>query len=155
MLLATYGPVQGDYELRVEIANYLNEHQKLVTDPSQLLITSGAQQGIDLIAQTLLKPGDTVLVESPCYSAALDVFINKGVQIIPVSLDNHGVRSDLIDDICQSKNPVLLYTNPTFQNPTGIVMSKERRMELIELAGLYQFLSLKMILSEKYILKML
>lgn len=71
MLLATYGPVQGDYELRVEIANYLNEHQKLVTDPSQLLITSGAQQGIDLIAQTLLKPGDTVLVESPCYSARL------------------------------------------------------------------------------------
>ncbi|ACK91566.1 PLP-dependent aminotransferase family protein [Bacillus cereus] len=139
MILATYGPVQGDYELRVEIANYLNEHQKLVTDPSQLLITSGAQQGIDLIAQTLLKPGDIVLVESPCYSAALDIFINKGAQIIPVSLDNHGVRSDLIDDICQSKNPVLLYTNPTFQNPTGTVMSKERRMELIELAELYEF----------------
>ena len=85
----------------------------------------------------------------------LDIFINKGVQIIPVSLDNHGVRSDLIDDICQSKNPVLLYTNPTFQNPTGTVMSKERRMELIELSELYQFLLLKMILSEKYILRML
>ncbi|MCU5437046.1 PLP-dependent aminotransferase family protein, partial [Bacillus mobilis] len=139
MILATYGPVQGDYELRVEIASYLKEHQQLVTDPSQLLITSGAQQGIDLIAQTLLKPGDIVLVESPCYSAALDIFINKGAQIIPVSLDNQGVRSDLIDDICQSKNPVLLYTNPTFQNPTGTVMSKERRMELIELAELYEF----------------
>ncbi|MEI2316606.1 PLP-dependent aminotransferase family protein [Bacillus paramobilis] len=139
MILATYGPVQGDYELRVEIANYLHEHQQLVTDPSQLLITSGAQQGIDLIAQTLLKPGDIVLVESPCYSAALDIFINKGAQIIPVTLDNHGIRSDLVDDICQSKNPVLLYTNPTFQNPTGTVMSKERRMELIELAELYKF----------------
>ncbi|WP_270344091.1 PLP-dependent aminotransferase family protein [Bacillus mobilis] len=139
MLLATYGPVQGDYELRVEIASYLKEHQQLVTDPFQLLITSGAQQGIDLIAQTLLKPGDIVLVESPCYSAALDIFINKGAQIIPVSLDNHGIRSDLVDDICQSKNPVLLYTNPTFQNPTGAVMSKERRMELIELAELYKF----------------
>ncbi|WP_270607858.1 PLP-dependent aminotransferase family protein [Bacillus mobilis] len=139
MLLATYGPVQGDYELRVEIASYLKEHQQLVTDPSQLLITSGAQQGIDLIAQTLLKPGDIVLVESPCYSAALDIFINKGAQIIPVSLDNYGIRSDLVDDICQSKNPVLLYTNPTFQNPTGAVMSKERRMELIELAELYKF----------------
>ncbi|TCJ81931.1 UNVERIFIED_ORG: GntR family transcriptional regulator [Bacillus cereus] len=139
MLLATYGPIQGDYELRVEIENYLKEHQQLLTDPSRLLITSGAQQGIDLIAQTLLKPGDIVLVESPCYSAALDIFINKGAQIIPVSLDNQGVRSDLIDDICQSKNPVLLYTNPTFQNPTGTVMSKERRMELIELAELYEF----------------
>ncbi|WP_242250627.1 PLP-dependent aminotransferase family protein [Bacillus cereus group sp. BfR-BA-01379] len=139
MILATYGPVQGDYELRVEIASYLNEHQQLLTDPSQLLITSGAQQGIDLIAQTLLKPGDIVLVESPCYSAALDIFINKGAQIIPISLDNHGIRADLVDDICQSKNPVLLYTNPTFQNPTGTVMSKERRMELIELAELYKF----------------
>ena len=139
--------------MRVEIANHLNEHQKLLTDPSQLLITSGAQQGIDLIAQTLIKPGDIVLVESPCYSAALDIFINKGARIIPVSLDNYGIRSDLIDDICQSKNPVLLYTNPTFQNPTGTVMSKERRMELIELAELYEFLSLKMILSVKYILR--
>ncbi|MGH0513118.1 PLP-dependent aminotransferase family protein [Bacillus cereus] len=139
MILATYGPVQGDKELRVEITNYLKEHQQLVTDPSQLLITSGAQQGIDLIAQTLLKPGDLVLVESPCYGAALDVFVNKGVQIIPVSLDNNGIRSDLIDDICQRKNPVLLYVNPTFQNPTGTVMSKKRRMELVELAELYNF----------------
>ncbi|MBE5106699.1 PLP-dependent aminotransferase family protein [Bacillus thuringiensis] len=143
MILATYGPVQGDQELRVEIANYLKEHQQLVTDPSQLLITSGAQQGINLIAQTLLKPGDIVLVESPCYGAALDVFINKGVQIIPVSLDKHGIRSDLIDDICQRKNPVLLYVNPTFQNPTGTVMSKERRMELVELAELYDFFILE------------
>ncbi|QWG28293.1 PLP-dependent aminotransferase family protein [Bacillus mycoides] len=139
MILATYGPVQGDKELRVEITNYLKEHQQLVIDPSQLLITSGAQQGIDLIAQTLLKPGDLVLVESPCYGAALDVFVNKGVQIIPVSLDNNGIRSDLIDDICQRKNPVLLYVNPTFQNPTGTVMSKKRRMELVELAELYNF----------------
>lgn len=139
MILATYGPVQGDKELRVEITNYLKEHQQLVTDPSQLLITSGAQQGIDLIAQTLLKPGDLVLVESPCYGAALDVFVNKGVQIIPVSLDKNGIRSDLIDDICQRKNPVLLYVNPTFQNPTGTLMSKERRIELVELAELYNF----------------
>lgn len=139
MILVTYGPVQGDKELRVEITNYLKEHQQLVIDPSQLLITSGAQQGIDLIAQTLLKPGDLVLVESPCYGAALDVFVNKGVQIIPVSLDNNGIRSDLIDDICQRKNPVLLYVNPTFQNPTGTLMSKERRIELVELAELYNF----------------
>ncbi len=70
----------------------------------------------------------------------LDVFLNKGVQIIPISLDKNGIRSDLIDDLCQRKNPVLLYVNPTFQNPTGTVMSKERRLELIELAELYEFL---------------
>ncbi len=48
-------------------------------------------------------------------------FLNKGVQIIPISLDKNGIRSDLIDDLCQRKNPVLLYVNPTFQNPTGTV----------------------------------
>ncbi|MCI0765839.1 PLP-dependent aminotransferase family protein [Bacillus sp. TL12] len=139
MILATYGPVQGDKELRLEIARYLKDYQKLSVDHSNLLITSGAQQGIDLIAQTLLKPGDTVIIESPCYGAAIDVFVNKGVQIIPIELDKQGIRSDLIDEVCQKRTPTLLYVNPTFQNPTGTVMSKQRRMELIELAEIYQF----------------
>lgn len=104
MILATYGSVQGDEELRIEIARYLKDYQKLSVDPSTLLITSGAQQGIDLIAQTLLKPGDTVIIESPCYGAAIDVFINKGVQIIPIELDEQGISSDLIDEVCQKRS---------------------------------------------------
>ncbi|WP_017149449.1 PLP-dependent aminotransferase family protein [Bacillus bingmayongensis] len=139
MILATYGPVQGDEELRIEITKYLKDYQDLTINPAQVLITSGAQQGIDLIAQTLLKPGDIVLVESPCYGAAIDVFVNKGVQVIPIELDEQGIRSDLIDEVCQNKKPVLLYVNPTIQNPTGTVMSKHRRAELVELAELYQF----------------
>lgn len=139
MILATYGPVQGDEELRVEITKYLKDYQGLTVNPAHLLITSGAQQGIDLIAQTLLKPGDTVIVESPCYGAAIDVFVNKGICVIPVELDKQGIRSDLLDEICQKKKPVLLYVNPAFHNPTGIVMSEQRRIELIELAELYHF----------------
>ncbi|KEK23396.1 PLP-dependent aminotransferase family protein [Bacillus gaemokensis] len=138
MILATYGPVQGIEELRIEITKYLKDYQRLIVNPANLLITSGAQQGIDLIAQTLLKPGDTVIIENPCYGAAIDVFINKGVQVIPIELDEQGIRSDLIDEVCQKKKPVLLYVNPTFQNPTGILMSKQRRAELVELAELYQ-----------------
>lgn len=140
MILATYGPVQGDEELRIEIARYLKDYQRLAVDPSNLLITSGAQQGIDLIAQTLLQPGDTVIIESPCYGAAIDVFINKGVKIIPIELDEQGIRSDLIDEVCQKQRPVLVYVNPTFQNPTGTIMSSQRRNELVELAELYHFL---------------
>ncbi|EEM11138.1 Transcriptional regulator, GntR family with aminotransferase domain [Bacillus pseudomycoides] len=139
MILATYGPVQGDEELRIEIARYLKDYQRLAVDPSNLLITSGAQQGIDLIAQTLLQPGDTVIIESPCYGAAIDVFINKGVKIIPIELDEQGIRSDLIDEVCQKQRPVLVYVNPTFQNPTGTIMSSQRRNELVELAELYHF----------------
>lgn len=139
MILATYGPVQGDEELRMEISKYLKDYQGLSADPAHLLITSGAQQGIDLIAQTLLKPGDTVIVESPCYGAAIDVFVNKGINVIPVELDEQGIRSDLLDEVCQKNNPVLLYVNPAFHNPTGTLMSEQRRKELIELAELYHF----------------
>lgn len=143
MILATYGPIQGDEELRIEITKYLKDYQELSVNSNHLLITSGAQQGIDLVAQTLLKPGDTVMLESPCYGAAIDVFMNKGIHIIPIALDEQGIRSDLIDEVCQKNQPVLLYVNPTFQNPTGTVMSKQRRMELIELAELYHFFILE------------
>ncbi|RFU63596.1 PLP-dependent aminotransferase family protein [Bacillus sp. V59.32b] len=139
MVLATYGPVQGDAELRIEIAKYLNDHQGLTAAPSQLLITSGVQQGIDLIAQTLLKPGDTVIVESPCYGAAIDVFVNKGINLISIELDEQGIRADLLEDVCQKKKPVLLYVNPSFHNPTGTLMSEQRRREHVELAELYNF----------------
>ncbi|MFI8709031.1 PLP-dependent aminotransferase family protein [Bacillus sp. NPDC077411] len=139
MILATYGSVQGDEELRMEVCKYLKDYQGLNADPAHLLITSGAQQGIDLIAQTLLKPGDTVIVESPCYGAAIDVFVNKGINVISIVLDEQGIRSDLLDEVCQKNNPVLLYVNPAFHNPTGILMSEQRRKELIELAELYHF----------------
>lgn len=139
MILATYGPVQGDEELRMEICTYLKDYQGLNADPVYLLITSGAQQGIDLITQTLLKPGDTVIVESPCYGAAIDVFVNKGINVISIALDEQGIRSDLLDEVCQKNKPVLLYVNPAFHNPTGILMSEQRRKELIELAELYHF----------------
>ncbi|MEH7464057.1 PLP-dependent aminotransferase family protein [Bacillus thuringiensis] len=138
-MLATYGPVQGDEELRIEISKYLKEYQGLSVNPAHLLITSGAQQGIDLIAQTLLKSGDKVIVESPCYGAAIDVFVNKGIEVIPIELDEQGIRSDLLDEICQKEKPVLLYVNPAFHNPTGILMSKQRRRELLEIAEFYNF----------------
>ncbi|TYR81565.1 PLP-dependent aminotransferase family protein [Priestia megaterium] len=139
MLLATYGPVQGDEELRAEITKYLKDHQGLTVNPSDLLITSGVQQGIDLIAQTLLKPGDTVMVESPCYGAAIDVFMNKGMNVISIELDEEGIRSDVVEAICQKKKPALLYINPSFHNPTGTLMSVQRRRELVDLAEMYHF----------------
>jgi DNA-binding transcriptional MocR family regulator len=139
MVLATYGPVQGDEELRIEMEKYLKDHQGLTAHPSNLLITSGVQQGIDLVAQTLLKPGDTVIVESPCYGAAIDVFVNKGINLIAVELDEHGIRPDVLEEVCQKKRPKLIYVNPSFHNPTGTLMSEQRRQELVELAELYHF----------------
>jgi DNA-binding transcriptional MocR family regulator len=142
-ILTTYGPVQGDYELRKEIANHLYEFQKIQSVAENLIITSGVQQGIDLVAQAILKPGDSIIVESPCYGGALDIFINKGIHIIPIEMDNEGIRSDLVEDLCLKYNPKLIYVNPAFQNPTGMSMSKDRRLELIKLAQDYNFFILE------------
>ncbi|WP_088043473.1 PLP-dependent aminotransferase family protein [Bacillus sp. EAC] len=142
-ILTTYGPVQGDRELRIEISKHLLEFQQIKSDADNLLITSGVQQGIDLVAQAVLKPGDSIIVESPCYGGALDIFINKGIHIIPVEMDFEGIRSDLIEEVCQKYNPKLLYVNPSFQNPTGISMSNDRKMELIELAKQNNFFILE------------
>jgi DNA-binding transcriptional MocR family regulator len=139
LVLATYGPIQGDRELRMELSSYLQREQGIKAEPHEIMITSGAQQGIDLIAQTLLKPGDTVIVESPCYGAAIDVFTNKGVNVISIELDEEGIQSDLVEEVCQKIKPSLLYVNPSFQNPTGILMSRQRRKELVDLAELYHF----------------
>ncbi|MFB7140384.1 PLP-dependent aminotransferase family protein [Gottfriedia sp. NPDC056225] len=142
-ILTTYGPVQGDFELRTEVVNHLYEFQKIRCSANDLIITSGVQQGIDLVAQALLKPGDSIIVESPCYGGALDIFINKGIHIIPVEMDEEGIRSDLIEDLCIKFMPKLVYVNPAFQNPTGISMSNDRRKELIELAQRYNFFILE------------
>ncbi len=139
LVLATYGPIQGDRELRMELSSYLQREQGIKAEPHEIMITSGAQQGIDLIAQTLLKPGDTVIVESPCYGAAIDVFTNKGVNVISIELDEEGIQSDLVEEVCKKIKPSLLYVNPSFQNPTGILMSRQRRKELVDLAELYHF----------------
>jgi DNA-binding transcriptional MocR family regulator len=79
------------------------------------------------------------MIESPCYGAAIDVFVNKGINLIPIELDEQGIRSDLIEEICLKKKPVLLYVNPAFQNPTGTLMSEKRRRELVDLAEIYNF----------------
>lgn len=142
-ILSTYGPIEGDKELRFEIANHLFEYQKIKVNGDHIIITSGVQQGIDLVAQALLKPGDTVIVESPCYGGALDVFSNKGINIVPIEMDKHGIRSDLIEEECIKNRPTLVYVNPSYQNPTGISMSIQRRKELVELAEHYQFFILE------------
>jgi len=143
MILSTYGPVQGDEELRYEIANYLFKSHHLSVSHEKMIITSGVQQGIDLIAQTLLQPGDVVMIESPCYGAAIDVFINKGFRVIPIDVDEQGLKVEMLEDLLQIYHPKLLYVNPTFHNPTGTSMNEERRKQLVELAEMYQFIILE------------
>ena len=131
-----YGEPNGYGPLREGIAHILAS-QGLQTRPESILITAGSQQAIFLASQVLLKPNDTVLVESPTYSAAMDLFRTLGFQIVGVPMDNQGMQVDQLEKLLQQHHPKLIYTIPNFHNPTGTCLSSARRRQLIVLAERY------------------
>lgn len=137
--LSEYGPVEGMEALRKEISLYLRETD-LPAQMEDILITNGVQQAIDMVARTFVGPGDVVVVEAPTYSGAIDVFRSRGAVLVSIPLDHEGIRLDLLTKQCDFAPPKLIFTMPTFQNPTGIVMSARRRAQLLELAESYHCL---------------
>ncbi|SFI71080.1 MocR-like pyridoxine biosynthesis transcription factor PdxR [Thermoflavimicrobium dichotomicum] len=132
-ILAQYGEIQGDIELRQALATYL-VGEEIKVSPQDILVTNGSQQGIDLVARCFLGPGDIVVTEQPTYPAAIDIFRSRGATVISVPMDEEGMRMDKLTALFDTYNPKLIYTIPTFQNPTGYILSQKRRRELIELA---------------------
>lgn len=131
--LSTYPPVQGDYELREVMAKYLGL-KEITTSSENILITSGAQQGISLIASTFVGPGDVVVMEAPTYPGAIDLFKCRGAVILTVPVDKEGMRTDILMSLCDKYSPKVVYTMPNFQNPTGYSMSMKRKIELLDIA---------------------
>ncbi|ULO08842.1 PLP-dependent aminotransferase family protein [Paenibacillus sp. 19GGS1-52] len=138
-LMATYGNFQGDLELREMMSGHLQSRGIALTS-ADLMITSGTQQGIDLVARTFVGPGDTVYLEAPSYTGAIDVFAGRGAEMIFVPMDSEGMRVDLLTKMCDQRPPKLIYTCPTYQNPSGVTMSMTRRQRLLELARSYSCL---------------
>jgi len=132
-----YGPAEGVPVLRELIAQRLRLAGMDIA-PSQVLILTGSEQGIYMVAQALLRPGDGVVVEAPTYPGALRTFRSLGAQLHPVPLDKEGMRLDVLEGVLAYQRPKLIYTVPTFQNPTGITMSLDRRRGLLELAWRYR-----------------
>lgn len=132
-LLFEYGPVQGDLELRTDIANYLKGKGVSLSE-EEIIITNGSQEAINLVARTFIGAGDVVIMEAPTYTAAIDVFRWQGATILSVPVDKDGMNIDLLLKICDSYSPKLIYTIPTYHNPTSAVMSMERRRELLNIA---------------------
>ncbi|MBO8165046.1 MAG: PLP-dependent aminotransferase family protein [Brevibacillus sp.] len=132
-VLFSYGPVQGDAVLREAAAVYLRSFG-LALRPEEMIVMNGAQQGIDQVARCFVGPGDTVVTEAPTYSAAIDVFRGRGALVRSVPVDEEGMRVDLLAAMFDDKPPKLIYTVPTYHNPTGTVMSARRRAQLLELA---------------------
>ncbi len=131
-----YGDPAGHMALRVTIAHVLGS-QGLQVRPENVLITAGSQQALSLVAQLLLEPEDVILVESPTYSGALDLFRALGFRIVGVPVDRQGLQVEALEKLLQQHHPKLIYTIPNFHNPTGTCLSGARRHELIVLADRY------------------
>lgn len=133
-LLGHHGYVpHGLAVLREQIARRYGQ-QGLPTHADQVVLTNGAHQALSLVARQLVEPGDTVLVESPTFPGALDVFRRFAAQSVPLPVDEHGARVDLLADLAERTRARLVFLSPHFHSPTGAVLSDERRRELAELA---------------------
>ena len=129
-----YSTTEGEPALRDALAAR-STVRGLPTGTDDLLVTTGSQQALSLLATALLEPGDTVLVESPCYLAALQAFGFAGARIVPVPGDEHGVDPVALEELVVRERPKLLYTVPTFQNPTGRTLPAERRAAVAAVAA--------------------
>lgn len=132
-----YSQPEGHPALLKEVQTYLGK-QGIKADLNEILILSGSQQGIDLVARTLLNPDDVLLLEDPSYFWALCNFTATGARCLPVAVDQEGLRVDLFENIASRTDCKLLYTMPSYQNPTGVSMSDYRRRKLLDLAAKYQ-----------------
>jgi GntR family transcriptional regulator / MocR family aminotransferase len=131
-----YGEPNGHAPLRETITHILAS-QGLQTRSENVLITAGSQQALSLVSQLLLKPGDVIMVESPTYSGALELFRALGFKVVGVPIDWQGMQVEALEKLLQQHHPKLIYTIPTFHNPTGTCLSTARRIELIILADRY------------------
>lgn len=127
-----YAPL-GLPELRHAIAQYF-EQAGLPTSAEQILVTSGAQQALSLAATLYVQRGDTVIIENPTFFGALDTFHALGARLLPVPVDQEGLRVDVLQRILGTNLPRLLYLTPTFHNPTGAVLPQARRRIIASLA---------------------
>ncbi|MEU2995615.1 aminotransferase-like domain-containing protein [Streptomyces sp. NPDC001758] len=121
-----YSTTEGDPQLREAIAERLGR-RSFPTRPSDLMITTGSQQALSLVASSVLDPGDTVLVEDPTYLAALQCFRSAGARVLPVPCDAEGIAPEALHELVAHTRPKLLYLIPNFQNPTGRTLSLDRR----------------------------
>lgn len=132
-----HSPTEGVTAFREAICRHMVP-RGIRSSPEEVLVTSGSQQGLDLVARTLLSPGDVVVVEEPSYFGALEAFRSARVRLLGVPADEDGMRTDLLEALLSRQRPRLIYTLPTFQNPSGCVLSLPRRRRLLELAWRHQ-----------------
>lgn len=127
-----YGVTDGEWEMREAAAARIRE-TGLGAKTENVLITSGSQQGISLLAHTLFNPGDVLLCENPTFMSALQAFGMYGIEFVAIDTDDGGLVPEALEAAIKYYGPKALYTIPTFQNPTGITMPAVRRAQIADI----------------------
>ncbi len=135
-----YGATEGYQPLRVQLAHFMASKGAQDVAPEDLIVTTGSQQALDLLGKTLINPGDKVIVEGPTFLATIQCFRLYGAELISAPIDGNGVQTDVLEKLIQEHKPKLVYLIPTFGNPSGAVLSLERRKKVLEMAVKYQTL---------------
>ncbi|MCX7924054.1 MAG: PLP-dependent aminotransferase family protein [Clostridia bacterium] len=131
-----YQDSQGFYPIRECICETLRQGT-INCNPESIQIISGAQQGIDIISKAFLKQGDYVITESPTYTGAIAVFKSRGAEIADIELSSDGPNLNILEYNLKKYKPKLIYTIPSFQNPTGYSYANHKREEILKLAEKY------------------
>jgi 2-aminoadipate transaminase len=130
-----YGTTEGYQPLREMIATNAGKYGIQIS-ADNVLITTGSQQALDLLGRIFINRGDRILVESPTYLGALQAWNAYGVKYVTIPFDDDGMQTDLLEERLRT-GLKFIYVLPNFQNPTGVTLSRERRVRLVEMANAY------------------
>ena len=133
-----YGATEGYPQLREQLAQFMAAKGAAGIAPEGLIVTTGSQQALDLVGKTLIDPGDKVIVEGPTFLATIQCFRLYGADLVNAPIDGNGVQTDRLEQLIIEHKPKLVYLIPTFGNPSGAMLSLERRKRVLELAVKYQ-----------------
>ena len=134
-----YPEITGYKPLIQSICKLLMDNYGTYVNEDQLLITSGGQQGLDIISKTLINPGDCILVENPTYSGALSVFKSRGAKIIGIPIEEDGINISLLETYIKRYNPKFLYIMTNYQSPTTYSYTDAKKNKLLQLSREYDF----------------
>ena len=135
-----YGATEGHPALRAQLASFMASKGAKDVGPENVIVTTGSQQALDLLGKTLINPGDKVIVEGPTFLSTIQCFRLYGADLISAPIDGNGVQTDALEKLIQEHKPKFVYLIPTFGNPSGALLSLERRKKVLEMAVKYQTL---------------
>lgn len=139
-VLLQYGQTEGLPALRESLVGYLQDEFGVTSDAACILPVTGSTQAFNLLLDAYTNPGDVILTEDPTFLGATQAMHLHQLNVVPVESDEEGLRIDALEEAIRRYHPRMLYTIPTFQNPTGVTMPLARRKRIAELASQYDIL---------------